>query len=99
MSGSTQIANSSVTPDRLFSATVKFRVLPEMSPRVKALFYYVKGDKESVADTISLMVSTKLENAVSVRFKSGSAAPGEKTRLQVSRMQYILYCRHDGNNL
>ncbi|CAB3988758.1 C3 and PZP-like alpha-2-macroglobulin domain-containing 8 isoform X2, partial [Paramuricea clavata] len=60
---------------------IKFLVTMEMVPSCRMMVYYVREDKEVVADSVDFDVEDKLENQVSVSFKDDERKPGEETNL------------------
>ncbi|XP_066273833.1 alpha-2-macroglobulin-like isoform X2 [Branchiostoma lanceolatum] len=63
--------------------TIKFKVVPSLSPLVRLLVYYVREDGEVVADSSSIKIASCLENNVSVSFPKESQLPGATTKLTV----------------
>ncbi|XP_028407192.1 alpha-2-macroglobulin-like protein 1 isoform X2 [Dendronephthya gigantea] len=60
---------------------IEFPVTMEMVPSCQVMVYYVRKDKEVVADSVEFDVEDRLENQVSVSFVEKELKPGEKTKL------------------
>ncbi|XP_019615204.1 PREDICTED: murinoglobulin-2-like [Branchiostoma belcheri] len=63
--------------------TIKFKVVPSLSPLVRLLVYYVREDGEVVADSTSIKITSCLENNVTMSFPKTSQLPGASTKLTV----------------
>ncbi|XP_028407143.1 alpha-2-macroglobulin-like protein 1 isoform X2 [Dendronephthya gigantea] len=73
---------------------IEFPVTMEMMPSCRVMVYYVREDKEVVADSVEFDVEDKLENQVSVSFAENELKPGEKAKLILkaspgSRVAYV----------
>ncbi|XP_078348546.1 C3 and PZP-like alpha-2-macroglobulin domain-containing protein 8 isoform X2 [Oculina patagonica] len=63
---------------------VEFTVTQKMVPSCRLLLFYVRDDKETVADNMLVDVEDTLENKVDVRFSDSIRKPGEPTRLIIT---------------
>ncbi|XP_022095185.1 alpha-2-macroglobulin-like isoform X2 [Acanthaster planci] len=71
-------------PGSLYSRQDRFTVTSKMSPAAKLLVYYIRPDKEVVADSISLDVQPEFGNKVYMAFTNAEETPGGKAQLKLS---------------
>ncbi|XP_028406949.1 murinoglobulin-1-like isoform X3 [Dendronephthya gigantea] len=69
------------TRPRVEKFDIEFPVTMKMVPSCRIMVYYVREDKEVVADSVEFDVEDRLENQVSVSFAEKEQKPGEKTKL------------------
>nr|AVP12670.1 complement C3-like [Pseudopotamilla reniformis] len=72
-------------PDRpVVTMPLRIPITSEMSPSMKVLVYYIRPDKETVADTAEVNVEQCTANKVKIAFTDAKKYPGDSTTISVT---------------
>lgn len=72
-----------------FNFLVSFR---KLMTQLNMLFYYIRPDKESVSDLVTINVKNSLKNKIEVEFGATESRPGATQRLNIGASANQIIC-------